>query len=394
MAYRIDPKAPAGCIGDCLACGKCGSFSILDSFKTSGQTIEPRDGMGIAADIGTTSIVLALLDLSDGTVLARHSFMNPQRPFGPDVISRINAANNGNLEALRRVVTESVAAGCTELLASRDIQPSQIVDIAVAGNTVMSYLTLGLPCESLGAAPFKPAYETDGEYDSAEVFGGLSIHCPVRFAPWLAAFVGGDITAGLLYLLGVGPERFILIDLGTNGEMALYDHGKLTVTSTAAGPVFESGAGGGASDVISKLAFLVEHGHLDETGLLAGGAPDIFSQREIRELQLAKSAVRSGQEILLEAAGLDCHSIEAVYLAGGIGQEMDIKSAVTVGLLSPELSGKARAAGNTSLAGAAQLLLAPESSANRIKNIRAAANDINLAVHPRFNDCFMEYMCF
>jgi len=202
--------------------------------------------------------------------------------------------------------------------------------------------------------------------------------------------VGGDVMAGLLHVLREGKRRFLLIDLGTNGEMALADGYKLIVTSTAAGPAFESGRGG-ASGVIHTLAELVRGGIVDETGLLEGNAA--LTQKQIRDLQLAKSAVRSGLEILLAAAGLAYGDLDAVYLAGGIGQTMDVRDAVDIGLLPDALREKARAVGNASLGGAALLLRAPQAAAADMARLQTA-EEINLAEHPMFNDCFMEYMGF
>ena len=389
-----------GCIRNCLVCGKCKSFSILDSFK-QGRTHEPRYGYGVAIDIGTTTIVLALLDLSNGEILERHSFLNPQRIYGPDVISRISAANDGALDDLRRLVTRTVSEGAAELLAARNIQPEQIIDAAVAGNTTMTYLMLGFPCDSLGGVPFKPAFRLADRYRFADVFESEGIDCPLRIAPWFAGFVGGDILYGLLYVqnhnhnqnhnYNQNHKRFIMIDLGTNGEMALQDHSELIVTSTAAGPAFESGQGG-ASGVIHELARLVSNGIIDETGLLKGES--VFTQKNIRDLQLAKSAVRSGLEILLETAGLAYKDFDAVYLAGGIGQAIDINDAVTVGLLPGEWAAIAGAVGNASLGGCVYLLNAPQRSEAIIGALLTAARDINLAEHPSFYDLFMEHMYF
>ncbi|MCL2084974.1 MAG: response regulator, partial [Oscillospiraceae bacterium] len=317
------------CTGNCLACGKCAGLPILDSFSACRQSQEPREGYAVAVDIGTTTVVLALLDLSAGSVAARHSFMNPQRVFGPDVISRINAANEGQLNELRRLITESVSEGLNELLASRGVR--QVCDMAVACNTTMAHLLLGLPCESLGVFPFQPVSAPAGSYRYDELFKSPRLDCAVRILPWVSAFIGGDVISGLLYALPEEKRRFMLIDLGTNGEMALYNDGKLTVTSTAAGPAFEAALPGsvpggkrdagrpaGASGAIRELARLVRTKTVDETGLLTGES--VFTQRQIRDLQLAKSAVRSGLEILLEVSGMDYGSLEAVYLAGGAGQ--------------------------------------------------------------------------
>ena len=389
------------CAGNCIICGKCTTASILDAFSITGREPQPRDGYGIAVDIGTTSVVLALIDLAQGKTIARHSFLNPQRAFGPDVISRIDAANKGRLTELSQLITQSLSGGVAALLKAAGISPAQVADMAIAGNTVMTYLLLGLPCKSLGAAPFQPEYQLAGPYEAGGLFGQSGLSCQVRVIPWLAAYVGGDITAGLVYALPWGKGRFLLMDLGTNGEMALYDHGKLTVTATAAGPAFEQpvAAGGGsqpalqgASGVISALAALAREGAVDEAGRLK--KEGVFTQGQVRELQLAKSAIRSGVEILLEITGLSCGDLEAVYLAGGIGQKMNPQDAVDIGLIPAELEAKSVPVGNASLGGAVAMLTAPEAFAQDTEKLLGSAQEINLAAHPRFNEYFMDYLYF
>ncbi|MDR1703910.1 MAG: ASKHA domain-containing protein [Clostridiales bacterium] len=387
------------CTGSCLECGKCAvqyrALPVLETFGGAAPAFKPREGYGIAADIGTTTAVLALLNLYTGKIEARHSFINPQAAYGPDVISRISAANGGGLEELRRLITAAVSAGIAEILASRGLRPRDIKDIAAAGNTAMTYLLLGLPCRSLGVYPFLPEYRTEPVYPYEAVFGDSLLSCPVRIMPWLAAFVGGDITAGLIYTKAMAAKQFLLIDLGTNGEMALYDRGRLTVTSAAAGPAFEASApaqGGGASGVISLLAGLVRRGIADETGLLTGES--VFTQKQIRDLQLAKSAVRSGLEILLKSSGLGYDGLERVYLAGGIGQAMNAADAADIGLIPAGLAGKTAAAGNAALGGAVFALLAPEETAAEAEKLRQEAVEINLAAHPDFNEYFLENMYF
>ncbi|MDR1704775.1 MAG: ASKHA domain-containing protein, partial [Clostridiales bacterium] len=294
---------------------------ILETFTASGFSVEAREGFGVAMDIGTTNIVLALVDLLKGTIIARHSFINPQKPFGPDVISRIDAANNGRLDELSGLIKESLGDGIKGIIKSGGVSNDEVKGITIAGNTAMIYLLLGLSCESLGAYPFKPEFKTAGVYDSGYVFKAAGLNCDVRVLPWLAAFIGGDITAGLILTRAMGKDRFLLIDLGTNGEMALYNRGELSVASAAAGPAFESDQNRGASDVISCLAGLIRDGIMDGTGLLSGES--LLTQKQIRALQLAKSAIRSGLEILIKSSGLEPSDLEAVYLAGGIGQATD-----------------------------------------------------------------------
>ena len=375
------------CDRDCLNCGKCTAreFAILDRFSPIGAGYTPREGFGLAIDLGTTSVALALIDLTTGAVVARHSFMNPQRGLGADVITRIAAANAGKLDDLQGRITAALNDGVKALMNAKGVQT--LADVVIAGHTAMTYLLLGLPCESLGAAPFRPAYALRDTYE-----GLPGIDCSVRVAPHISAFVGGDVTAGLLHVIGEGAPRFLLMDLGTNGEMALWDHGTLWVTSTAAGPAFEgAGLDGGASAVIEKLACLVREDAADETGRLLDAGKSPFTQKQIRDLQLAKSAVRTGTELLLETAGLAYDALDAVYLAGGVGQAIDADDAVTVGLLPS--AGRVRAVGNASLGGAARMLLDPAKQ-EAAREMAARAREVSLAAHPRFQELFAEYMGF
>ena len=389
---------PQTCLGNCIECGKCTRSTILDEFDTALATVKQRNGYGIAIDIGTTTVVIALIDLSDGVPVLRHSFLNPQRALGPDVITRIEAANKGKLETLRESITKSISAGINKILSKHNVKPERVVDISIGCNTVMTYLLLGLPCQSLGAAPFKPAYSISPSYNSREVFSNTEVNCDVRIIPWFGAFIGGDITAGMAYLLFAAKKRFMLIDLGTNGEVALYDNGKLTVTATAAGPAFEQPVLAakesfrGASEVISALAGLVKAGEINKRG--APKDESIFTRQQIGDIQLAKSAVRSGIEILLEDNELKPDDLDAVYLAGGIGQAMNIDDAIAIGLLPEELKSKSLPAGNSSLAGAVALLIGPEKVRENISSLLNEVSEVNLATHPKFSNYFMEHIMF
>ena len=378
------------CNGNCITCGKCAAFPILTQYKSGVLSFEQQDGYGIAIDIGTTTIVLALFDLTAGKLITRHSFLNPQRKYGPDVISRIKAANEGHVFDLHKLIIIDVQSGIKSLLASYGI--NKLERIIIAGNTTMTYLLLALSCQSLGVYPFKPQFNIADEYHYTHFFAWAGMNCPVNLIPFFTAFVGGDVLAGLLHVLPEGKRCFLLIDLGTNGEMALYDNGKLTVTSTAAGPAFEKGQGG-ASGIIHELAHLIQMELIDETGLLSGSS-GFLSQEDVRNLQLAKSAVRSGLELLLETGSVTYEDLETVYLAGGIGQAIDINDAVSIGLIPPQLKNKTLAVGNASLGGAARFLLTPEASREDMEKLLNNFLEFNLAEHPRFNDCFMEYMGF
>jgi uncharacterized 2Fe-2S/4Fe-4S cluster protein (DUF4445 family) len=320
--------------------------------------------------------------------------MNPQRSFGADVISRIQAANEGKLEALRAAIAERLSGEIRSLLKARKVPAASLTDLVIAGNTTMIHLLLGLPCHNLGVAPFHIAHTLRALYPACALLGPDAPDCRVRIVPWLAAFIGGDIAAGLLHALGGPSERFLLMDLGTNGELALYDRGELTITATAAGPAFEGSASGRtASEVLDEAWALLKNEWMDETGRLAEGAPGDFTQKEIRELQLAKSAVRTGVDILLESADMPHEALDAIYLAGGIGQALKASSAIGLGLLPAALGEKISAAGNASLGGAARLLLCPERAAD-VEALGEKAVEVHLNLHPGFNDLFAENMFF
>ena len=383
------------CGGNCITCGRCIQGPILDRVGKSRRRFMPQKGYGFAIDIGTTTVVLALIDFEKSEARARHSFMNPQRAFGPDVISRIDAANKGHLNELQSLIFDSLCLGMETLLRAKDISKTDIAYAVIAGNTVMTHLLLGFPCESLGVLPFRPTSVLAKSYDG--LFTPAGINCGVHVMPWLAAYVGGDITAGLLHVIPEGSKRFLLLDIGTNGEIALYDSGSLLVTATAAGPAFEipindSKTVRGASGIISALAELVRQEDVDETGLLTN--EDVFDQKQVRDLQLAKSAIRSGLEILLEEGGLTYSDLDAVYLAGGIGQAMNIEDAACIGLIPHEIKSLSRAVGNASLGGAIAYLTDMAAASEEVKQFQSMANEINLASHKNFNSYYMENMFF
>ena len=315
----------------------------------------------------------------------------------------------------------------------------QILCMCIAGNTAMEHLLLGIDVSSLGRAPFVPVEKGLQNITTARLFagmgelsenphmadGGVFSDMPVYVAPCMSAFVGGDIVAGL-YELGLLPDRqtenrertgkaALFIDLGTNGEMAITDGQRMIVTATAAGPAFEGDGTMMGTDRIALTAQLLRRGILDETGLMEEpyftegvrieGAKEgaatgkqiksncYFKQKDVRGLQMAKSAIRAGVEILWEEMG--CPWIEKVFLAGGFGYYLDVEAAVAVGLLPAHLRGRVRAAGNTSLAGAYELgrdLYGKRLDAAVLEERTCLAESINLAETERFEGLYLKYM--
>lgn len=387
----------------------------------------------IAVDLGTTTIAVSLIDRARGSVLSSSSFLNPQHTFGADVISRINASLDDS-SVLSALVRERIAREMAAVMQETGVGRDGLGRIVIAGNTTMSYILLGLPCRSLGFAPFAPAYPAGGYYDGEPLFGSGFAGVKCLVLPYLSAFVGGDITAGLLSADHRGD--YFIIDMGTNGELASMTGGRLLCSSTAAGPAFEGvnlscGMGGTAgavsrvwldsnelrfeaiagaepvgicgSGVLDIVACLIRAGAMRRGGKLDEDHPlvsdkrvvisgqVVFTQKDVREFQLAKSAIRSGIEILIaEAGGI---VPDRVLLAGGFGQHLDPESAFVTGLLPASLRGRVTAAGNTSLAGAIRVGFDPSLLARADDYIKMS-REINLATHPDFSDMFMSFMRF
>lgn len=361
-----------------------------NNYVDSINNVEEKSYM-IAVDLGTTTIAMQLMDMKSGNVVDTYCAMNPQRSYGADVLSRVQAANNGHEQNLRDSVWKVLQAGVDRF---RDI--GEICCMCIAGNTVMEHLLMGLSTENLGRSPFTPVEIglqkcTMPYYES--VGAGISTRIGTRdetrselqayITPGISAFVGGDIVAGLYHcgLLGTlrleqeqdSHDAVLFIDLGTNGEMAITDGSRMIVTATSAGPAFEGGANASVpgSDMIAVIASLLKQGIIDETGLLEEAyfeqGIDVpiqnikgldesvihLTQKDIRDIQMAKAAVRAGIEILYDKMGQP--KITHVYLAGGFGYYLDVNAAITVGLLPEHMRHIVTAAGNTSLAGAYEM---------------------------------------
>ena len=400
----------------------------------------------IAVDLGTTTIAMQLLARKTGEVTDTYCEKNPQSIYGTDVLARIEASCNGNRAELQRLVCEALTRGLrqfTACLREKQSAEAQIFCMCIAGNTAMEHLLMGYDVESLGKAPFVPVEK--GLQKTA--LPGMDF--PVYIAPCISAFVGGDVVAGLyaLHMLPSFPEfsergnaedgtaapsdrgqregvqAALLIDLGTNGEMAITDGQRMIVTATAAGPAFEGRGDIIGTDRIALTAELLRRGILDETGLMAEpyfekgvpiemrgkgerqGKPRrqekeekeknacYFKKEDVRSLQMAKAAVRAGVEILWEEMGRP--DIDRVYLAGGFGYYLDVEAAVAIGLLPAYMRDRVRAVGNTSLAGAYELgcaLSESETGGEILEKSLSRIESINLAEKSAFEALYLKYM--
>lgn len=412
------------------------SFFVLADQKEAEDSADIKDpAYGIAADIGTTTVAMQLVELETGKIIDVFTSINKQRAYGADVISRIEASNNGKKEELKEAVCEIIREGILKLSQEGKIKVSRMV---IGANTTMVHLLMGYSCETLGVYPFTPVHTDTIHTNAGELLGLENQSWDIIIYPGISTYVGGDITAGLFELDFLQKDKVsVFIDLGTNGEMAIGNKEKILVTSTAAGPAFEGGnivcGTGSIPGAISKVEFqdgkfisetigretpkgicgtgvidtiyeLVKEKIVDETGLmdedyfedgivLSEENNIRFYQKDVRELQLAKSAVRAGLETLILRFGVTYEDIDFIYVAGGFGCKMDIRKAIGIGLLPEECGKKIVAVGNTCLKGSVKYLLKKEAE-NDTERIKDIAEEINLSTDKAFQDLYMEHMYF
>lgn len=386
---------------------------------------------GVAIDIGTTTLAARLFDRS-GRMLSETSCLNPQAEFGADVVSRIESAIIGKSEALAKLIRTALDELIVLLAELAGIETKEIDGIVITGNTVMLSLLALEDVTPFSRAPFamkRPFGESLTAKDLllSRVDGTTKIYLP----PCISAFVGADITCAILASRLCEKDAAMLVDIGTNGEMALWQKGKLTVCSTAAGPAFEGvgismgmRAAEGAIDrvelcngqlmphvigdgppkgicgsgLIDAVATLLLTEVLDESGYMEEecaviAEPVSVSAEDIRKLQLAKSAICAGMLTLMDEESAEATALSALYVAGGFGHFLNFKNAAKIGFLPAALAAKASAIGNAALAGATLLLLSADER-QKAEEIAKKANHLSLAANPTFSNHYMEGMIF
>lgn len=450
------------------------SATVISKNQT-GVTKSDAAGYMIAVDLGTTTIAMQLYSMESGEAVDTYCEHNPQRSYGADVLSRIQASCAGHRAELQRLVCETLLRGLRRFLSYLSMRcedAGSLRCICIAGNTTMEHLLMGYDVQGLGRSPFTPVEIGVQETTLARLFACLeqktstfargmaagtasavepqiwereALRClPVYLAPGISTFVGGDMVAGLYALRMLpgfektdGGVRF-LIDLGTNGEMAITDGKRMLVTATAAGPAFEGGGESGliGTDRIALVASFLRRGILDETGLLeepyftegvpvepvrshifteavrnrtageqvrnssakeaGGGTSCSMKKEDIRALQMAKAAIRAGIEILWQEMG--CPKVKRLYLAGGFGYELDAEAAYAIGLLPDVLRGRVEVVGNTSLAGAFSMgraLWEDRIDRNALEEMLSSGitvESVNLAKRKNFAALYLQYM--
>lgn len=394
----------------------------------------------IAVDIGTTTIAACLVDVQAGAVLSVLTETNAQKSWGSDVVARIQSVcdHPAALSAMQKSIVRQLDHLIHKLLAGQGHQASELGLVAVAGNTTMLHLLAGETPAGMARFPFHPVFLESCCVSISDYGFKLPSTCQLLLLPGISAFVGADITAGVLATGIYQAEGMeLLLDIGTNGEMVLGNRQGLLATATAAGPAFEGAqithgcpgiagaldhAGEGAegfwyttvneaplcgicgSGLIDLVAWLRHSGMMDETGYLelSDGKDAFFpdhkmqislNQRDIRQLQLAKGAIAAGIVMLCQRAGIRVEEITRIHLAGGFGSFIRADSAIDIGLLPACFTGKVSTAGNTSLRGALQVISCFKAIDQCIK-IAHDAKVVDLAAETGFQSVFAECMLF
>ena len=405
--------------------------------------------LGLAIDLGTTKIAGYLVNLNDGKTLAAKGVMNPQISHGEDIISRINGAVHSEEERaqIQKLAAEAISHLGAELCAEVNAKPDEIVEAVVVGNTAMHHLFLGLPVMQLALAPFVPAVSQALDIKARNLGIDFAPGAYVHLLPNIAGFVGADHVAMLL-ASGVGAKKgpIVALDIGTNTEVSLVHDGNIVTTSCASGPAFEGGhikygmrAAEGAierlqisggkiryqtigeappvgicgSGILDALAQLYLAKAVDEGGRLSSDHPRVRSfrgqrefilvskeerkgqpaitinQHDIRELQLAKAAIRSGIQILLEASGVAEKEIKQVIIAGAFGTYVNVASALEIGMLPSLPLNRFLQPGNAAGMGAKLALISVKERA-KAQALTSRVRYIELASASQFEQTFMQ----
>jgi uncharacterized 2Fe-2S/4Fe-4S cluster protein (DUF4445 family) len=405
--------------------------------------------LGVAVDLGTTGIAAYLCDLEDGEILGTSGILNPQHTRGEDIIARIEAArkSSDNAGRLQEMVLDAINSLTSELAGEVGHKARDIAETVIVANTAMHHLLLGLPLDQLARAPHVPAVSTDVEVKARDIGLDAAQGAYAYLPSNPAAFVGSDHVA---VLIACGAEQSsgpaLFIDIGTNTEICLVVDETMTSVSCASGPAFEGGnlscgmrAGSGAierltltdehvdfrtidarpprglcgSGVVDLLAEMTRVGAVDPSGrlleeharvlevegrlsfdvLAAGQAeaigPIVFTQQDVRNLQLAKAAIAAGTQVLLGSRGLNADDLTRVVVAGAFGNYINVNSAQMIGLLPPVSAELVEQVGNAAGMGAAMMLVS-ESVRKQARKLSGRLTYLELAAQVGFKAEFMK----
>ena len=417
-----------------LSAGNENLWAVMDSNRVLDVSREKPEIYMAAFDLGTTTIAGYLLHGESQEIQATATMLNPQIRFGADVISRANYTLEHGLSDVTGVVRSALNELIGQVCASAGISRKSIYAVSLVGNTCMHHLFLGVNLRSLVCAPYKPVIAEEMTL-RASVYG-LDVHpsAHILMPSVIAGFVGADTVACLVS--GDWQDReacTLLIDIGTNGELVLGNRHRRIACSTAAGPALEgariqcgmrgcSGAvnhvrlengvirwhvigdvpaeGICGSGLVDLIAVLLRSGRMDESGKLQcgkefrlGDTKVVLTQKDIREVQLAKAAIAAGIRLLAKKMGIGLDEIEEVHIAGAFGSYMDPDNAFAIGLIPAELRGKLQIVGNAAGKGAQRILTCREAWENAVSLARNT-EFLELASMPEFQDVFVDELEF
>lgn len=428
-------------------------LDLLPAKDPCGCSEDDDEGLGLAIDIGTTTIAVHLFDLRTGCRLAGAASRNPQIPYGADVISRIAHVRRHKESGLSDL-HDALIGGLNRLIVDTTdvaaVSAEAIRGAAAVGNPTMLHLLLSVDPSGIGVSPFEPAFSRATAGTAEEIGLRIRSDAIVRTLPGISGYVGADVIAGVLATnLADSSGAVLFLDIGTNGEIVLAIDGRLTSCSTAAGPAFEGAsivqgmpAMEGAIDTVrmegtrivattigdsgaigicgtgllSAVAELVAAGAIDRTGrlvrsgtpldnrLLGDGAerrlqlsdgdyPVYLYQRDVREVQLAKGAIRSGIEILLRRAEVAPAQIDRVLIAGAFSSALAAEHLVTIGLLPEIQPTRVENIGQAAVRGSALALLNQGLFAEADR-VAQSVEVVELSAEPEFSSLFVESMAF
>jgi len=409
----------------------------------------PSHHLGLAIDLGTTKIAGYLADLSTGQILAAKAMMNPQVNYGEDIVTRISRVMDSPAEATRmhELATSTINQLAVDLCGESNAEAEEIIEAVVVGNTAMHHLWLRLPVAQLAYSPFLPAVSQAQDIKARDLGLDIAPGAYIHLLPNIAGFVGADHVAMLLATEVWQSEGVVVaLDIGTNTEVSLVNNGRITAVSCASGPAFEGGhirdgmrAASGAierlrladdsiqyqtiddvppvgicgSGVLDAMAQLYLAGVIDRGGRMKDNHPRVrthkkqrefvlvseeerngqpaiaITQQDIRELQLAKAAIRTGIKVLLETNGCSEEEINKVVIAGAFGSYIDVSSAVTIGMLPSLPLDRFRQVGNAAGVGA-KLALISCSKRSEARAVASRVHYIELANASNFMQTFTE----
>ena len=421
-----------------------GGWRLLD--------LEPGDASGqqygLAVDLGTTTIVVQLVDIVSGEPLGQTAVTNPQVGIGADILTRIHAAKGAGLKKLQAMAVQGINRAARELRQKAGVEPTCLIAAAVAGNTTMTHLFLGLDPSRICREPYIPLVNTPDPFSAGVV--GLETHprAPVFVFPNIGSYFGGDLIAGLISSGMTEKEEIsLLVDVGTNAEVVVGNRDWLMACAGAAGPALEGGVakmglaaapgvierirvdrrtlgpsislipggdgtatgicGSGLIDLVAELfragaidiqAKLMEPGHprivSTEDGpayvvVAANGAQKeiLFTQLDLDILLRSKAAMYTILKTLINQVGLTFEMIDTFYVAGTFGQHIDPNQAITIGMIPDLPPERFQVLGNSSLAGAARALLSDRARA-MAREIRSRITYLELNVNQEFMNRF------